>query len=182
MKKMTQGRWPFALFPLLTLVWVIGCYNTPIDVSTVSRGPAPFRMPGPGGPGNDGEDCCYEDSLQGHHVFEMYCAACHNARTLAERPFSNYQNAAQHMRVRANLTGQEYAKLMVFLRRWHDVPPPEQNQAPSPKRFFFSQPIPELRDQKAKTGSDPVAGPRDGMNSELSPGQPLPGLSPREGR
>jgi hypothetical protein len=77
----------------------------------------------------------------------MYCNACHNARSLAERPFSNYQNVAQHMRTRANLTGEEYAKLMVFLRRWHDIPPPHPPLEPSPKRFIFSHPIEELREQ-----------------------------------
>jgi hypothetical protein len=51
------------------------------------------------------------------------------------------------MRVRANLTGKEYAKLMEFLRRWHDVPAPTPPDAPSPKRFTFGQPIAELRDQ-----------------------------------
>ena len=93
------------------------------------------------------EDCSYEKSLQGHRIFEMYCASCHNARTLAERPFSNYQNAVQHMRVRANLTGEEYAKLMAWMRRWHDVPPPNPPLEPSPKRLIFSQPMNELRDQ-----------------------------------
>jgi len=54
---------------------------------------------------------------------------------------------ASHMRVRANLTGKEYAKLMEFLRRWNDVPPPTPPLEPSPKRLIFSQPINELRDQ-----------------------------------
>ena len=40
-----------------------------------------------------------------------------NRRTLADLPFSNHQNVAAHMRVRANLNGKEYAKLMEFLRR-----------------------------------------------------------------
>ena len=77
----------------------------------------------------------------------MYCNQCHNARALGERPFSNYQNVAAHMRVRANLTGTEYAKLIEFLRRWHDVPPPTPPVEPSPKRLIFPQPIAELRDE-----------------------------------
>ena len=51
----------------------------------------------------------------------MYCSSCHNARSLAERPFAHYQNVAAHMRVRANLTGKEYAKVLEFMRRWRDV-------------------------------------------------------------
>jgi hypothetical protein len=112
----------------------------------------------------------------------MYCSVCHNARPLAERPFSNYQNVAQHMRVRANLTGEEYAKLLAWLRRWDDVPGPEQHETPSPTRFFFSQPIAELRDKRPKTAPDLVAGPRPGATDEVSPGQPPPGSSPLEAR
>jgi hypothetical protein len=112
-------------------------------------------------PNEENGDCCYEDALRGGHVFEMYCAFCHNARPLAERPFSNYQNAAQHMRVRANLTGKEYADLMEFLRRWHDIPPPNPPLEPSPKKLIFSQPINELREQKP---AGPA--PKPGSNEE----------------
>jgi hypothetical protein len=122
---------------------VTGCYSTPVDVSEGGRGPAPLRIPFPG---ERADGCsCYEDSLTGGQVFAMYCSYCHNAPSLAERPFSNYKNVAAHMRVRANLTGKEYAKLMEFLRRWHDVPPPNPPQEPSPKRLMFAQPIAELQ-------------------------------------
>jgi hypothetical protein len=77
----------------------------------------------------------------------MYCSYCHNAPSLAERPFSNFKNVAAHMRVRANLTGKEYAKLMAFLREWHDIPPPTAPVGPSPKKLIFSQPIAELREK-----------------------------------
>ena len=98
-----------------------GCYNTPVETSEYARGPAPLRMPSPA---RVAEACdCYEDSLTGGQVFEMYCSSCHNAPTLAERPYAQFRNVAAHMRVRANLTGKEYAKLMEFLRRWHDIPP-----------------------------------------------------------
>jgi hypothetical protein len=90
--------------------------------------------------------------LTGGQIFTMYCGSCHNARILADRPFSSYQNVAAHMHTRANLTGKEYAELLVFLRRWADVadvPPPHPPEEPSPKRFIFSQPIPELRPEAA---------------------------------
>jgi hypothetical protein len=157
-----------------------GCYNTPIDVSGSTQGLAPLRMPAPGTAAEAGGR--YEDSLTGGQIFTMYCSYCHYAPALAERPFSNFQNVAAHMRVRANLTGKEYAKLVAWLRRWHDVPGPELHEAPSPKRFIFGQPIPELREQQAKTASDLPAGPRAGATDEASPGQPPPGNSPREAR
>jgi hypothetical protein len=119
-----------------------GCYHSPVDTSEFAQGPAPLQMPSPA---KEGSCDCYEDSLTGGQVFTMYCSYCHNAPTLAERPFSNFQNVAAHMRVRANLTGKEYAKLLVFLRRWHDVPPPHPREEPAPTRLTFSQPIAELR-------------------------------------
>jgi hypothetical protein len=145
------------------LVVAAGCYNSPVDVSDYALGPAPLRMPSPA---KETEPCgSYEDSLTGGHVFTMYCGYCHNAPSLAERPFAQYQNAATHMRIRTNMTGKEYAKLMEFLRRWHDVPPPHEGTVePSPKRFIFGQPIPELRPQTpTEEAPEPVpAKPEEG--------------------
>jgi hypothetical protein len=100
----------------------------------------------------------------------MYCSYCHNAPALAERPFANYRNVVAHMRVRANLTGKEQAKLMEFLRRWHDVPPPSPPVEPSPKRFFFSQPIAELRKEPSAGAGAPAAAP--------TPSNPPPPAAP----
>ena len=143
-----------ALLGLGTVLVMAGCYNTPVDVSNFARGPAPLRMPSPAKAG--AANCSYEDSLTGAKVFDMYCSYCHNAPALSERNLANFKNVATHMRVRANLTGKEYAALMVFLRRWHDVPPPNPTPAPSPKNLIFSQPINELKDQPAaKDGKNP---------------------------
>jgi hypothetical protein len=135
----------------------VGCYHTPVDTSEYAQGPAPLQMPSPA---KEEEDCkSYEDSLTGGQVFSMYCSYCHNAPSLAERPFSNFKNVAAHMRVRANLTGKEYAKLTEFLQRWHDIPRPTPPVEPSPKRFYFSQPIQELRDQAPATSATPPPPP-----------------------
>src|SRR5271165_1245906 len=147
----------------------LGCYNAPIDISEHAQGPAPRRMPAPE---TEAEQCrSYEDSLTGGQIFTMYCSYCHNAPSLAERNFANFRNVASHMRVRANLTGKEYAKLMEFLRRWNDVPNPPLSDNPSPKRFTYSQPISELKDDKSKAAADLPGGPRPGFMAEGSPGQ-----------
>jgi hypothetical protein len=138
----------------------LGCNNTPVNTS--ERSPAPLRIPPPSEEG-EGHGT-YEDSLTGGQVFSMYCGYCHFPRSLAERPFANYQNAAAHMRVVADLTGEEYAKLMEFLRRFHDIPPPNPPVEPSPKKFIFSQPINELRPQKAP--EPPKPGPAGAEESE----------------
>ena len=162
-----RHRWLTRL-ALSGLLAAAGCYNTPVDTSDLARGPAPLRMPSPA---TEGEDCnCYEDSLTGGQVFAMYCNYCHNAPSLAERPFSNFQNVAAHMRVRANLTGKEYAKLMEFLRRWHDIPPPHAPVEPSPKRLIFSQPVSELREQAPPKAGAPA------------PQQPKPDQQPDAGQ
>jgi hypothetical protein len=121
-----------------------GCYNTPSLPSESAQSPAPLRMPPPE---KEAECGSYEDSLTGGQVFSMYCSYCHNAPNLSERSYSQFRNVAAHMRVRANLTGKEYAKLQEFLRRWNDVPGPQGVPEPSPKHLIFSQPISELRPQ-----------------------------------
>ncbi len=139
-----------SLFAGLLGLGVIGCVHSPIDLT---QGPAPWRMQRPG------EDAkTFEDSLTGGEVFSMYCNQCHNARALGERPFANYQNVAAHMRVRAQFTGEEYEKLMTFLRRWHDIPQPTPPMDPSPKRLIPDQPISELREEIAPKATPPADG------------------------
>jgi hypothetical protein len=164
---MRPGLWllGFAVFGTLAAV---GCQNTPINTA---GGPAPLRIPPPVGDAQS-----YEDSLTGGEVFAMYCNQCHNARALGERPFSQFQNIAAHMRVRVNLTGEEYAKLLEFSRRWHDVPAPTPPDDPSPKRLIFAQPIGELRDQIAPETDPAQAKPTD---APPQPPQPVPGTGLR---
>src|SRR5713226_8337849 len=121
------------------------------------------------------------DSMAGYGI--IYPGSNHpflgmgpNAPALAERPFSNFRNVAAHMRVRANLTGKEYAKLMEFLRRWHDVPPPEGPLEPGPKRFIFSQPIAELRKQAPAKQAASFDQPGDAAAQSAGTAGPPPGL------
>jgi hypothetical protein len=174
-----RGRWWVGLLlGIAGPVGVLGCSNAPVNVYDGDRSPAPLRLPPPDGPG---EDCCYEDALTGGHIFAMYCGSCHNARSLAERPFSNYKNVAVHMRVRAYLTGQEYEKLLGWLRRWHDVPPPNPPVEPSPKRLIFSRPVAELRGEAAAAGQAP-AGSRPGPTGAAREQQPGEGTAQPAGQ
>jgi hypothetical protein len=161
------GRWIAFSSGLIGLA-ALGCQNTPIDLS---HGPAPWRFPRPGEHAES-----FEDSLTGGEVFSMYCNQCHNARALGERPFANFQNVAAHMRVRANITGEEYAKLMEFLRRWHDIPSPTPPVEPSPKRLIFSQPIAELREEKPAEAQPAAAAPA-AQPAALAP-MPVPAGGP----
>ena len=180
---MRSVRNQWLLAPAVVLAGILGlagCHQTPVETSTLAEGPAPLRLPSTV---KDGDYCdSYEESLTGGKIFSMYCSYCHNAPTLAERPFASFQNVAAHMRVRANLTGKEYAKLLEFLRRYHDVPGPEGRADPGPKDMIFSQPMQELRNSQPNVGPDLPGGPRNGNASESSPGQPPPGNAPREAR
>ncbi len=117
-------------------VMLAGCWDIP-SAHTTSRNYShrDFPLDSP-----DAQEC-----LAGGELFKTYCGSCHNARALGERPFSNYEVAVAHMRQQAYLTGREYRQIIHFMRRWHDVGPPTPETEPSPKRFFFSQPISELR-------------------------------------
>jgi hypothetical protein len=172
----SRTRLWFPLFAGFVGFLVLGCQHTPIDLS---QGPASLRIPRPG---HEAES--FEDSLTGGEVFSMYCNQCHNARAVAERPFSNYENVAAHMKVRSCLTGVEYEKVLEFLRRIHDVPAPTPPVEPSPKRLIFSQPIAQLHDKiaplnKPGAGEQPAPGGPNG-DAQLQPApaqgnpQPIP--------
>ncbi len=183
MRRMRTPWSAVSVFSLATALAVAGCHVTPVDTSDYDRGPAPKRMPSPAR--ESGPCACYEDSLTGAQVFSMYCSYCHNPPALGERSYAQFRNIAAHMRVRANLTGKEYAKLMEFLRQWHDVPPPNPPVPPSPKRFTFSQPIAELRKQTDPPTSlgNPGLAPREAHNTPAAPADPekpliLPAVAP----
>lgn len=92
----------------------------------------------------------FEDCVDGGQLFKMYCSQCHNARPLAERSFRETEVSFSHMRTQAYLTGEEYRKLIHYLRRWHELGPPVPDNEPSPKRFYYDQPIAELKPQAAE--------------------------------
>lgn len=149
----TSKRKPW--LPLLTLVVCGGLWGceTPSAHTTsrdYSQGDTPVDPP------QDSRG--FEDRVGGGQLFQMYCGACHNARALGERPFSNYEVATAHMREQAYLTGTEYRKILHFLRRWHEVGPPTPEVTPSPRRFFFSQPVPELRPRDPEPRADRGSG------------------------
>ncbi len=157
----------------LTSLWLLaalplGCMTPPtlpkdnvrgtrVASADYVNGPAPLREPSPARAiGSDR----FEDGLTGGQVFQMYCAYCHNRRPMTERAFANYRNVAAHMRTRANLTGKEYEKLVDWMRRVQDAPLPNPDTEPSPKRFTFAQPVPELREEAAGAGpAAPIPGP-----------------------
>ncbi len=150
-----KGRVAGFVLVIGTFLVVVGCYNAPNVTPESAESPAPLRLPSPATETDSGT---YEDSLTGGQVFTMYCSYCHNAPALSERPYAQFRNVAAHMRVRANLTGKEYAKVLEFMRRWNDVPGPEGVPAPSPKRLIFSQPLSELRPPAEEKQAPPADG------------------------
>ncbi len=132
---------------VLAAAGVAGCWYSP-SAHTISRNYS--RGEFPVDPPSDCDGGHWDDYVNGGQLFKLYCGSCHNARPLAERPFANYEVAVAHMREQAYLTGKEYRQIIHFLRRWNDLGPPTPDVEPSPKRFFFEQPITELRRQPEK--------------------------------
>ena len=135
----------FACVCLLMLIFVPACAKIK-SAHTFSRDYKYRQVPSD--PPGVNECVKYDEITHGGQLFKQYCGSCHNARALGERPFSNYEVAFAHMRRHAYLTGDEYRRLIHFLRRWHDLGPATPDIEPAPKRMFFSQPIAELRPQK----------------------------------
>jgi hypothetical protein len=167
------------LFVGIVAALMTGC-ETP-SAHTISRN---FGLRGdlPVDPPRDGPES-EDDCLEGGRLFKLYCGSCHNARPLGERPFSNYHVALTHMRSQAYLTGKEYRQIMMFLRRWDNVGPPTPPTEPSPKRFIYSQPISQLREEPPAASSPapvppPGSGPwkPDRPVGAAAPAQPAPDL------
>ncbi len=135
-----------------------GCWTNP-SPHTISRNYN--QRPFPSDPPPESGGTKFDERTNGGELFKMYCGACHHARPLSERPFANYEVAVAHMREQAALTGNEYRQIIHFLRRWHDVGPPTPDVEPSPKRFYFSQPINELRKQSPGKGAPPREKPAE---------------------
>jgi hypothetical protein len=141
-----------------------GCTPTHMySAHTISRnydsGDAPVDPPEPHEGGK------FDDYVKGGEIFKYSCGTCHNARPLGERPFDFNETATAHMRQFAYLTGKEYRQLILYMRRWHDVGPPTPDVTPSPKRFFYSQPINELR-PAGKAEKDAAPAPQPGKEGK----------------
>jgi hypothetical protein len=149
-----------------------GCWQIP-SAHTVSRnysyGDAPVDPPGEAG-------CKFDDCVKGGELFKLYCSSCHNGRPLGERPFNHEEVCFAHMREQAYLTGKEYRQLIHFLRRWHDLGTPTPDVEPSPKKFYYSQPITELRKQAATPS--PAPQPQAEAPQGNAPVQPEPAAKP----
>jgi len=86
------------------------------------------------------------DAVAGAKVYGSACGRCHNARSPLERTDREWVTIANHMRVRANLTGTQLRNVLAFLQATNtdprevtplsgpaveNVPPPELTGPPS---------------------------------------------------
>lgn len=63
---------------------------------------------------------------EGAAVYGANCGRCHNARSALERTDRQWAVIITHMRVRANLAGQEARKVLAFLMATNGQPAPGQ--------------------------------------------------------
>lgn len=88
----------------------------------------------------NGRPLKYDEATDGGTLYKQHCFRCHNGRPLAERSFSQNEVSLAHMRDFSGLTGEEYRKILHYMRRWHGVGPATPDVEPSPKRFFYDHP------------------------------------------
>jgi mono/diheme cytochrome c family protein len=85
----------------------------------------------------------YDQRTDGGTLYKQHCSRCHNGRPLGERSFAQNEVSLAHMRDFAGLTGEEYRRIVQFMRRWHGVGPATPDVETSPKRFQFDDPDPQ---------------------------------------
>ena len=138
----------YMLLPFVTFVTCLGCALSNPSPHTLSRDYNLEQLP-VDRPNNAPKS--FENDVSGGRLFQLYCASCHEGRPLGERPFRETAVTFSHMRTQAYLTGTEYRKLVHYLRRWHDLGPTFEEVEASPKRFFYSQPITELKPEDQRS-------------------------------
>ncbi len=58
-----------------------------------------------------------EQIRRGAQLWPSVCGGCHNARGAAERSAAEWDVVVQHMRVRANLPGEDARAILEYLKR-----------------------------------------------------------------
>ena len=120
-----------------SLVWASGCAG-PLSAHTWSRDYGLRRMPADAPNGR--ASLSYDQRVDGGTLYKQHCSRCHNGRPLSERSFAQNEVSLAHMRDFAGLTGEEYRKIVQYMRRWHGVGPATPDVEPAPKRMFFDDP------------------------------------------
>ena len=100
---------------------------------------------------NESKGLSYDQRVDGGTLYKQHCNRCHNGRPLSERSFAQNEVSLAHMRNFSGLTGQEYRKIVQYMRRWHGVGPATPDVEATPKRFIFNDP-----DRKGTFESEPI--------------------------
>lgn len=110
---------------------------------------------------NEATGLKYDQRVDGGTLYKQHCSRCHNARPLSERSFAQNEVSLAHMRDFAGLTGEEYRKIVQYMRRWHGVGPPTPDVEAAPKRFFFNYP-----DRTGTLESEPIVPEDENVEKE----------------
>jgi hypothetical protein len=119
------------------LAFVAGCAG-PYSAHTWSRDFGLRWMPSEAPKSSKGLK--YDQQVDGGTLYKQHCSRCHNARPLGERSFAQNEMSLAHMRNLSGLTGEEYRKIIQYMRRWHGVGPATPEVETPPHRLFFSSP------------------------------------------
>lgn len=114
-----------------------GCAG-PFSAHTWSRDYGLRKMPNDSP--NEAIGMKYDQRVDGGTLYKQHCSRCHNGRPLGERSFAQNEVSLAHMRNFSGLTGDEYRKIVQYMRRWHGVGPATPDVESTPKRLFFNSP------------------------------------------
>jgi mono/diheme cytochrome c family protein len=90
-----------------------------------------------------------EAVAEGARVYGATCGRCHNPRSPLERSDRDWVTIVNHMRVRGNLTGEEYRSVLAFLQATNTDP---RERSPLPGAA-----LPPVQAVPAKPGGGPVS-------------------------
>ena len=86
------------------LLAVLGCHQTPVAGTPPATEPA-IQVAAPG--------------KSGAELWAQACSRCHNLRSPSYFSNAEWDVVVQHMRLRANLTGEEQRTIVAFLKASH---------------------------------------------------------------
>ncbi len=155
---LAQKLTKLALVSLATMVASIAGCAGPYSAHTWSRDFGLRRIPNEAP--NVSKGLKYDQRVDGGTLYKQHCSRCHNARPLGERSFAQNEVSLAHMRDFSGLTGEEYRKIVQYMRRWHGVGPATPEVETTPKRFFYNEP-----DRQGTLQSDPIV-PIDGEDEK----------------
>ena len=91
------------------MAWLLsGCASQPSTAATATSGSS-----------TNLQSTALVSQASGAQLWARNCGHCHNIRSPTSYSGAQWEVAVMHMRIRANLTAEEHAKILAFLKSAH---------------------------------------------------------------